>query len=139
VTRLLDLEIPPFLITSTVVGIMAQRLVRMNCTHCAEAREPTEEEAAALRLSPEKLKGHAFRTGKGCLNCRQTGFSGRDGIFEVMAMSEPIKQLVTDRASAPQIFAQARKEGMRTLREAAVEKVLKGVTTVAEVVRVTGQ
>jgi len=139
VTRLLDLEIPPFLITSTVVGIMAQRLVRMNCVHCAEAHEPTEEEAVALRLDLEKLKGQAFRTGKGCLSCRQTGFSGRDGIFEVMAMSEAIKQLVTERASSPQLFAQARKEGMRTLREAAVEKVLKGVTTVAEVVRVTGQ
>jgi type II secretory ATPase GspE/PulE/Tfp pilus assembly ATPase PilB-like protein len=135
----MDLEIPPFLITSTVVGIMAQRLVRMNCNQCAEPHEPTPEEARALRLDLGKLEGHTFRSSKGCLSCRQTGFSGRDGIFEVMAMSDPIKKLVTDRASSPEIFALARKEGMRTLREAAVEKVVRGVTTVAEVVRVTGQ
>jgi general secretion pathway protein E len=139
ITRLLDLDVPHFLITSTIIGILAQRLVRLNCKHCLEAYTPTPEEAAALRIPFEKLAGYQFKRGKGCLHCRQTGYSGRDGIFEVLPITEKIRYLISNRASSPEIFKTAREEGMRTLRESAIEKVFKGTTTVTETVRVTGK
>jgi general secretion pathway protein E len=137
ITRLLDLGIPHFLITSTLIGIMAQRLVREICTHCLEEYTPTHDEAALLRMDPVRLKDYKFKRGRGCLHCRQTGYSGRTGIYEVLPMSEKIRGLVTAGASSPELFKGAREEGMRTLREAAIEKVHQGITTVAEMIRVT--
>ena len=139
ITRLLDLGIPHFLITSTLVGILAQRLVRENCTHCIEEYAPTAEEAAALRIPLEKLAPYRFKKGKGCLHCRETGYSGRTGIYEVLAITEKIRRLVTSQAGSLEIFKAAREEGLRTLKEAAIEKVFRGTTTVTEVVRVTGK
>ena len=139
ITRLLDLGIPHFLITSTLVGILAQRLVRENCTHCLEEYAPTAEEAAALRIPLDKLAPYRFKRGKGCLHCRETGYMGRTGIYEVMPMSEKIRRLVTSQAGSLEIFKAAREEGLRTLKEAAIEKVFRGTTTVTEVVRVTGR
>lgn len=139
ITRLLDLGIPSFLVTSTLVGVIAQRLVRTNCTSCAEEFPPTPEELTALRVTPEKLAGVMFKRGKGCLQCRQTGYAGRDGIYEIMPISERIRQLVTQGAPSPEIRKAARDEGMRSLRESALEKVVRGQTTVAELVRVTGK
>ncbi len=139
VTRLLDLEIPHFLITSTVIGILAQRLVRENCTHCTEEYPPTPEEAAALKIPYEKLQPYVFKRGRGCLHCRQTGYSGRVGIFEVLALTDKIRALVTARAGSQEIYRAAREEGLRTLREAGIEKIFQGVTTVTEVIRVTGK
>jgi general secretion pathway protein E len=138
-TRLLDLGIPHFLITSTLIGVLAQRLVREICTHCTEEYEPTKEEAAVLRMDPVKLKEYRFRRGRGCLHCRQTGYSGRIGIFEVLPMSDKVRLLVTAQAGSQEIFKVAREEGMRTLREAAIEKVFRGITTTTEMVRVTGK
>jgi general secretion pathway protein E len=139
ITRLLDLGIPHFLICSTVTGIMAQRLVRESCPHCVEEYEPTIEEAAVLHMPPEKLQPYKFRRGKGCLHCRTTGYIGRTGVFEVLPMSERIRRLVATQGSSSEIFKVAREEGMRTLREAAIEKVFRGTTTVTEMVRVTGK
>ncbi len=139
VTRLLDLDIPHFLITSTVIGILAQRLVRVICKHCPEEYDPTPEEATAMRIPMEKLKGYKFKRGKGCLHCRQTGYQGRDGIFEVLPVTDKVRALITAKAGSPDIFKVAREEGMRTLREAALEKVFRGFTTVTEMVRVTGK
>jgi general secretion pathway protein E len=139
VTRLLDLGIPHFLITSTLIGILAQRLVRENCTHCIEEYAPTAEEAALLRMSPEKLAPYRFKRGRGCLHCRETGYSGRIGIFEVLPVSSRIRALITAQAGSPDIFKAAREEGMRTLRESALEKVFRGVTTTTEMARVTGR
>jgi general secretion pathway protein E len=139
ITRLLDLGIPHFLITSTLIGILAQRLVRENCKYCVEEYPPTAEEAAVLRMSPEKLEPYRFKRGKGCLHCRQTGYIGRTGVFEVVPMSEKIRRLISGQASSLDIYKLAREEGMRTLREAAVEKVFRGITTVTEMVRVTGK
>jgi general secretion pathway protein E len=138
-TRLLDLGVPHFLITSTIIGIMAQRLVREICSHCVEEYAPTTEEAAMLRMPMEKLQAYRFKRGRGCLHCRQTGYSGRIGIFEILPLTDKIRGLVTAGAGAPDIFKAAREEGMRTLREAALEKVLRGVTTTTEMVRVTGK
>jgi len=139
VTRLLDLGIPHFLITSTLIGILAQRLVRENCKHCSEEYAPTHEEAKALHMDAEKLKPYRFKRGKGCLHCRDTGYTGRTGIFETLPMSEKIRALVTAGAGAPELFKAGREEGMRTLRESAIEKVFRGVTTVTEMIRVTGK
>jgi general secretion pathway protein E len=139
VTRLLDLGIPHFLITSTLIGVLAQRLVREICTHCAEEYPPTPEETAMLRMDPEKLKEYRFKRGRGCLHCRQTGYVGRIGIFEVLPMSEKVRGLVTAQAGSQELFKAGREEGMRTLREAAIEKVFRGITTTTEMVRVTGK
>ena len=139
ITRLLDLGVPHFLITSTLIGILAQRLVRENCKHCSEEYTPTPEEAAAMKIPLEKLRPYRFRRGRGCLHCRETGYLGRTGIFEVLPMSEKIRRLVSHQAGSLEIFKTAREEGMRTLREDAVEKVFRGVTTTTELVRVTGK
>ncbi len=124
---------------STVIGIVAQRLVRVNCPHCSEAYAASPEEAAGLGVRIEDLAGHPLRRGAGCLNCRQTGYAGRDGILQLMPITERIRSLVARQASSPDIVETARREGMRTLREAAIEKVLAGVTSVAELLRVTGK
>jgi len=139
ITRLLDLEVPHFLITSTLVGVVAQRLVRENCKHCSEEYEPTEAEAAAMKIPFDKLKPYKFRRGKGCLHCRETGYLGRTGIYEILPMSEKIRRLVSQQASSLEIFKAARDEGLRTLKEAGIEKVFRGATTVTEMIRVTGK
>jgi type II secretory ATPase GspE/PulE/Tfp pilus assembly ATPase PilB-like protein len=139
VTRLLDLGIPHFLIVSTVIGILAQRLVREICPHCSEEYVPTPEEAAALKMDYEKVKAYKFRKGKGCLHCRETGYSGRIGIFEIMPLSEKIRRLITTQVGSLELFKLAREEGMRTLRESAIEKVFRGITTTMEMARVTGK
>ena len=140
ITRLLDLGVPHFLITSTLIGILAQRLVRENCTHCVEEYAPTAEEAALLRMPHEKLQQYRFKRGRGCLHCRETGYSGRIGIFEVLPMTEKIRAPGHGAGRRrPRSSRPAREEGMRTLREAAIEKVFRGVTTTTEMVRVTGK
>ena len=139
ITRLLDLKVPAFLITSTIIGILAQRLVRVNCSHCSEEYTPNAEEAAELGVPFETIRDRRLKRGRGCLHCRQTGYSGRDGIFEILPMTDGIRRLVADHADSAHLFAAARAEGMRTLREAAIDKVFQGITTVSEMVRVTGK
>jgi type II secretory ATPase GspE/PulE/Tfp pilus assembly ATPase PilB-like protein len=138
VTRLLDLGVPHFLILSTVIGIIAQRLVRVNCPRCRQPVEPTIEMAAGLGMPLEALHGRGLMKGAGCLHCRQTGYMGRDGIFQIMPITEKIRGLIGHQASSIELFEGARTEGMRTLREAAIEKVLGGETTVQEMMRVAG-
>jgi type II secretory ATPase GspE/PulE/Tfp pilus assembly ATPase PilB-like protein len=139
ITRLLDLGVPHFLITSTLIGVVAQRLVRENCPLCSEEYEPTEAEAAAMKIPFDKLKPYRFRRGKGCLHCRETGYLGRTGIYEILPMTEKIRRLVSQQAGSLEIFKAAREEGLRTLKEAAIEKVFRGTTTTTEMVRVTGK
>jgi general secretion pathway protein E len=139
ITRLLDLKVPGFLISSTVLGILAQRLVRVICKHCVEEYEPTREEALALGMPLDALAQRTFKRGRGCLQCRQTGYSGRDGIFEILPITDTIRRLISEQADSARLFDAGREAGMRTLREAAVEKVLNGTTTVSEMVRVTGK
>jgi general secretion pathway protein E len=139
ITRLLDLGIPHFLITSTLIGVLAQRLVREICGHCVEEYVPTPEEAALLRMPVDKLQQYRFKRGRGCLHCRQTGYAGRVGVYEVLPMSDKVRALVSAHAGSPEIFKAAREEGLRTLREAAIEKVFRGITTTTEMERVTGK
>jgi general secretion pathway protein E len=137
ITRLLDLEVPPFLITSTLVGVLAQRLVRTICPKCVEEYAPTADEALALQVPFEKIAQFRFRRGIGCIHCRQTGYFGRSGVFEVMPISSKIRKLVIAQAEAPEIVRVAREEGLRSLRESAIEKLVRGVSTVPEILRVT--
>jgi general secretion pathway protein E len=139
ITRLIDLEVPPFLITSTLIGVLAQRLVRGICSKCAEDYAPTKDEALALGVSLEKIAHLRFRRGAGCIHCRQTGYYGRSGIFELMPISSAIRKLIVAKAESPEILRVACEEEMRTLRESAIDQLVRGVTSVSEVVRVTGQ
>jgi len=137
ITRLLDLGIPPFLIQATMVGILAQRLVRKICPHCIEPFEMESRELDAMGLEVGETKMVGLFRGKGCINCRGTGYFGRTSIFEVLPYTENIKKLTTSDTDLQSIRIKAREEGMVTLRENAVKKLLKGITTYQEVLRVT--
>ncbi len=136
-TRLIDMGIKPFLASSSIQGVMAQRLVRVICASCKESYQPPSEELLEIGLSSEDIAGLKFYRGKGCRECSQVGYRGRQGIFEVLIVTDPIRNLVLKRASSTEIREKARSLGMKTLREDGWQKVFKGITTVAEVVRVT--
>ncbi len=138
ISRLADLGIARFLISSTLVGAMAQRLVRKICPHCAIDRHLTSEEAATLRLTVPAGKRIKVREGEGCHECRSTGYFGRTGIFEILPVDEAIRELVIAGADSPEVKRTAVEHGMRTLRQSALRKLAEGVTTFEEVVRVTG-
>lgn len=135
VTRLIDMGIEPFLVSTAVQAIIAQRLVRLLCTHCKEAYEPEEAQWAELRSSRE-VAGPIFRA-DGCEKCLETGYRGRTGIYEFLLLSEAIKGLVLKTSDANQINKAARAEGMASLREDGINKVMEGRTTISEVLRVT--
>ena len=137
ITRLLDLGIPPFLIQATLVGILAQRLVKKICTHCREPLEMETAELTSLGLDLGKEEVVKIQKGKGCIKCRGTGYLGRDAIYEVLPVTETIKRQIHSECETQIIRETARKEGMISLRENAVKKLLKGETTYQEVLRVT--
>jgi general secretion pathway protein E len=136
--RLIDLGVERFLITSTLIGSMAQRLVRKICPHCAAERSLDAEEAASLRLSVPPGKRVRVKEGQGCHECRGTGYLGRCGIFEILPIDESIKPLIMEAKDAPEIKREAVKNGMRTLRQSALRRLAEGTTSFEEVVRVTG-
>jgi general secretion pathway protein E len=139
ITRLLDLGAQHFLVASTVLGIVAQRLMKVICPNCAAERGLTEEERRALGV-PLRAKGPiTVKFGEGCMDCRMTGYRGRTGIYEVFEVSDAVRELIREQADSVQIKAQARKEGMVTLREAAVAKMLEGTSSFEEVLRVTSE
>jgi general secretion pathway protein E len=135
VTRLTDMEIEPFLVSSAVQAIIAQRLVRVLCPHCKEPYEPEEAQWHELGTTKD-VAGPIFRA-KGCEKCLETGYRGRTGIYEFLRMTESIKGLVLQTSDANQISKAARKEGMVSLRQDGIQKVIEGKTTVSEVLRVT--
>jgi general secretion pathway protein E len=137
ITRLLELGVPSYLIKATVIGVMAQRLVRTLCPYCRKSAS-VDEEAWRLLVAPWKAKAPAsIASTDGCLECRETGFLGREGIYEVMPFSEALQNLADDKSSLNQLRRQAYKEGMRSLRLAGALKVAAGHTTISEVLRVT--
>jgi general secretion pathway protein E len=138
-TRLLDLGVAPYLISSTVVGVMAQRLVRKICRHCEKTCELLPEEAQAVGLAADRNRRIVVKYGEGCAQCRGTGYTGRTGIFEVMEVDEKIRSIIREKADAELIRKAAIEDGMIVLREAAVRKMLNGETTFDEVIRVTGE
>ncbi len=135
VTRLTDMGIEPFLVSSAVQAIIAQRLVRLLCPHCKETYEPEEAQWVELGSSRE-VAGPIFRA-DGCEKCLETGYRGRTGIYEFLLLSEAIKGLVLKTSDANQINKAARAEGMANLREDGINKVIEGRTTISEVLRVT--
>ncbi len=139
VTRLIDMGIEGFLVTSSVIGILAQRLVRVLCEDCKEPYTPDEESLRGIGITPEMVQGKTIYRAKGCSACLQTGYRGRTGIFELMVLDDDIKNLILKTSDANAIKRQAVEGGMITLRRDGVRKVLGGVTTIEEVFRVTYQ
>jgi general secretion pathway protein E len=138
VTRLIDLGIQPFLISSTLIGTMAQRLVRKICEDCKQNRPLTVEEAGMLNLQAPAGKRIIVKEGAGCIRCRNTGYFGRTGIFEILPIDNSIRDLIDRSEDFLKIKDMAVKRGMRTLRQSALRKLAEGATTFEEVVRVTG-
>lgn len=137
VTRLVDMGVQPFLITSSLEGILAQRLVRRVCIHCKTLYEPTDAELDALGLSRDGMPDVQFAYGKGCKECNDTGYRGRKGIYELFVLSPPIRDLVNDNQPASVLSQRAKQEGMRSLREDGIRSIIDGITTVEEVVKYT--
>jgi len=137
ITRLLDMGVEPFLIAATVEAVIGQRLVRTICVHCKEQYEPTDEMLMQLNLTREDVRDKAFFYGKGCDHCNNTGYRGRSAVFEIMTMTDRIRELLSQRASTAAIRQIAREQGMRTMRESGLLKIYDGTTTIEEVVRET--
>ena len=138
ITRLLDMGIEPFLVSSSVVGVMAQRLLRRVCQSCREPYRPTLEELRQLGLSADSLEGATvFRPGPGCADCKQTGYRGRTGIHELLIIDDDVRNLIMKAADSATIRRAAQAKGMNSLREDGAEKILRGQTTAEEVLRVT--
>jgi len=137
IIRLLDLGIPAFLIQATMIGVLAQRLVRKICVYCKESHQMDIRELKAHGLEFNRKGPITLFQGKGCLKCRGTGYLGRIGIYELVPISESIRKLITAETDTEMLRAQAIKEGVYTLRQNAVKKLLEGKTTLEEVLRVT--
>jgi type IV pilus assembly protein PilB len=135
-TRLADMGIEPFLVTGSLIGVLAQRLIRVICTHCKEAYTPPADALRRLGLDPAEHGGLKLYRGRGCDACRTTGYRGRLGVFELMVLNDRLRAQILDGASADLLRAAAQEDGMRLLREDGVQKVLEGVTTVEELLRV---
>ena len=137
VTRLIDMGIEPFLICSSVLAILGQRLVRVICSECREPYIPDDETLRALGLSREALGERRLFRGRGCRACLSTGYRGRTGIFEMMVISERVRSLILSTSDSSAIGRAAVEEGMTSLYQDGVRKVIEGITTVEEVMRVT--
>src|SRR5262245_1326025 len=133
ITRLVDIGVQPFLIASSVIAIMAQRLVRVNCVKCKKPYKPTEGEIRSGGIRPDQLPKATFMRGVGCGHCNQTGYRGRLGIFELMKLTSQLREMTFTQAPTQQIRKTARQNGMRNLLEDGVLKALKGITTMEEV------
>jgi type IV pilus assembly protein PilB len=137
VTRLVDMGVEPFLISSTLMAVLAQRLVRTVCKKCRTPFEPTENQLSMLNLSPHDIGDKVFYYGRGCPTCNDTGYKGRRGIFELLVASEPIRLLINERAPTVVIRQKAVELGMVTLREDGLRGIFDGDTTIEEVVKYT--
>ncbi|HEV2211495.1 MAG TPA: ATPase, T2SS/T4P/T4SS family [Verrucomicrobiae bacterium] len=137
VTRLIDMGVEPFLISSTLMAVLGQRLVRMACKNCRTPFEPTEAQLALLNLSPHDLGEKVFYYGRGCSNCNDTGYKGRKGIFELLIINDAIRGLINERAPTVVLRQKAIELGMVTLREDGLRGIFDGDTTIEEVVKYT--
>ncbi|OHE18094.1 MAG: type II secretion system protein GspE [Syntrophobacterales bacterium GWC2_56_13] len=137
VTRLIDMGIEPFLVTSSVIAIIAQRLVRVLCPKCKEASTPDDESLANLGVDKKQLENHVLYRKQGCAACMNTGYRGRTAIFEILILDDPLKRLILKTSDSNQIQDEAMRRGMTNLLQDGAQKVLAGVTTIEEVFRVT--
>jgi type IV pilus assembly protein PilB len=132
-----DMGIPPFLITATVEGVLAQRLVRKICTACRTEFTPSPEISMELGLSPEEASKLKFYYGRGCDRCNNTGYKGRMGIYELVIMNDSLREMIIAEASLDDFREACRKYGMQTLRESGMEAIHGGLTTIEEVLKAT--
>jgi type IV pilus assembly protein PilB len=137
VTRLVDMGVEPFLISSTMQGVLAQRLVRTICKKCRAPFEPTENQLSQLNLSPYDIGDKVFYYGRGCSNCNDTGYRGRKGIYELLQVSDPIRNLINERAPSVVMRQKAVELGMATLRDDGLRGIFDGETTIEEVLKYT--
>ena len=136
ITRMIDMGVPAYLVASSVIAVMAQRLIRVNCAKCKQPFQPLESQIEAAGITPEMLKGATFMKGRGCANCQKSGYKGRLGIFELMVMTNKIRELAFQGAATQDIRKAACSQGMRVMYDDGVQKVLRGITTFDEVFRV---
>jgi len=137
ITRMRDMGIPPFLITATLEAVLAQRLVRRICTKCREIVEPTEQQLIELGLEDADLADKQFYKGRGCDSCNNTGYKGRIGVYELMPITDELRDMIMNGASTDELRVKALADGMNTLRQAGVDFIYDGTTTAEEVVRET--
>ncbi|MDP6811460.1 MAG: GspE/PulE family protein [Kiritimatiellia bacterium] len=137
VTRLIDMDVEPYLISSTLTAVLGQRLVRTICTHCKTAYEPDDDLIEQLSLTREDVAGRSFYYGTGCQHCNDTGYHGRKGIYEYLRVTDKVRELIDERKPTLIIREEAIREGMRPLREDGVRSILDGYTTAEEVLKYT--
>ncbi|MBI3236466.1 MAG: Flp pilus assembly complex ATPase component TadA, partial [Chlamydiales bacterium] len=136
-TRLVDMGIEPYLLSSSVVGVLAQRLVRMNCTHCIESYIPSDQELLELKITREDLIDCHLHKSRGCVHCYGSGYKGRHGIYELMNITSPIKRQLLQSADASQLQQIALQKGMKSLRQEGAFLAIQGKTSSSEVLRVS--
>jgi type IV pilus assembly protein PilB len=137
ILRLLDLGMDAFLLTATIEAIVAQRLARRICMKCKEEYVPTDEQLMELQLKRDDVSGRTFYRGRGCADCNHTGYRGRMAIFEIMQMDDELREMVMKETSINGMRIEARRRGMRSLRESGLLAIYEGQTTIDEVVRET--
>ncbi|EIQ01500.1 type II secretory pathway, ATPase PulE/Tfp pilus assembly pathway, ATPase PilB [Opitutaceae bacterium TAV1] len=137
VTRLIDIGVKPFLVSTSLRAVMAQRLVRKICKHCKKPWVPDPRELRSLNITAQQASGATFMKGTGCAECHNTGYRGRSGIFEIFIVNDEIQRMIYDNVGTSRLREKARSLGMRTMREDGVRKVLGGYTTIEEVVSIT--
>lgn len=137
VTRLVDMGVEPFLISSTLVSVVGQRLVRMTCKNCRTPFEPTENQLSLLNLSPHDIGDKTFYYGRGCSKCNDTGYRGRKGIFELLVITDPLRTLINERAPTVVLRQKAIELGMIPLRDDGLRSIFDGDTTIEEIVKYT--
>ena len=137
ITRLIDMGVEPFLISSSLLSVLAQRLIRTICKRCRTPFQPTEQVLAQMDLTPEEVGTRQFYFGKGCNECHDTGYRGRRGIFELLVITDPLRELINSRAPAIIMRQKAIELGLNTLRQDGIRAILDGETTVEEVLKYT--
>jgi type IV pilus assembly protein PilB len=137
ITRLIDMGVEPFLICSSLVGVLSQRLIRRICRECKTAFEPTDEDLETLSLERKDIGDRKFYYGKGCSTCNETGYKGRKALVELLVMSKEVNELVSDEAPTSVIREKARELGMKTIREDGIRSILNGETTMEEILKYT--
>jgi type IV pilus assembly protein PilB len=137
ITRMIDMGVPAYLVASSVVAVLAQRLVRVVCTKCKQPHQPLDSQIQEAGITPEQLKTATFMKGRGCVNCQKSGYKGRLGIFELMVMNNKIRELAFQGAATTDIRRAAVATGMTVMFEDGIDKSLRGITTLDEVFRVS--
>ncbi len=137
ITRLIDMGVEPYLVSSSVIGVVAQRLMRRICPDCVEEYEPEHDILRGLGLTESEHANQKYYHGRGCENCKFLGYRGRTAIYEIMQMTEELRELTVQRVAASRVKNEALKTGMKTLRQSALEKVFSGESTIEELIRVT--